>query len=365
MKALGHLTTTVLTALLLLSSCIAHQETQLLGRIAKESPTRMVPGKNKISFFSAGTRIAGHLFLPPGYLAGQKLPALVMVAPESGVKEQSPGEYALRMSRKGYMTLAFDHRSFGESGGMPRLLEDPFMKIEDIKNAVSYIRSLPMSDREKIGLIGICAGGGYAAAAAAFDLRVKAVATASGIFDFIDFRPNVRNRDALEYFSGLLRLAGQGRQTYFETGTASYTKGAFYGEEPEGEKTLDAYYRGSEAHEKLAKLFWKRARDYYHSPGRGQVKTWEDRRLNSALDSRFALNASALIHLVSPRPVCFIKGGASISGYATDIAFEKARKPKELFTLEGANHFDLYDNGAYLTTAAKKLDTFFAKALNF
>ncbi|MCP3872391.1 MAG: alpha/beta hydrolase [Desulfobacteraceae bacterium] len=348
--------------LFFLTGCVSTQDTQLLGRISKDSPTQLISGKNKISFFSQGTRIAGHVFLPPDYCKDQKLPALIMVAPESGVKEQSPGKYALKMSQKGYLTLAFDHRSFDESGGKPRLLEDPFMKIEDIKNAVSYIRSLKMTDKDRIGLIGICAGAGYSTVAAAFDVRVKAIATASGIFDFTDFRPNVRNESADKYFSNLLQLAGEGRQTYFETGITSYTNGAFYGEEPEGKKTLNAYYKGSEAYEKYAKLFWKRASDFYHNPERGLVKTWEDRRLNPALDSRFALNASYLIHLVSPRPILFIKGSGSISGYATDIAFKKAQKPKEVLTLEGANHFDLYDNDAYLQPATEKLNTFFTKA---
>ncbi len=349
---------------LFLTGCVSKHNNLLLGRVAPDSPTNLVPGQNKISFFSQGTRIVGNIYLPPDYSEDQLLPALIMIAPESGVKEQSPGNYAIKMSKRGYLTLAFDHRSFGESDGKPRLLEDPSMKIEDIKNGVSYVRSLKMADQDKIGLVGICSGAGYACAAAAFDIRIKAVASASGIFDFTDFRANVRNEAAKNYFSCLLQLAGAGRQRFFETGEAHYSAGAFHGEEPEGEKTLKAYYGGSPKVEKMAALFWKRAGDYYHNPARGKVKTWTDKRLHSALDTRFSLNASSIINLISPRPLFFIKGSKAISGYMSDIAFKKAGNPKEMLVMTGANHFDLYDNDKYLEPAAEKLDAFFTKAFH-
>ncbi len=364
MKIQQYCIAAVLMSFFFFTGCVSTQQNQLLGRVAKDSPTDLNPGMNRISFFSQGTRVVGHVYLPPDYANGQLLPVLIVVAPESGVKEQSPGKYALEMSQRGYLTLAFDHRSFGESDGEPRLLENPFMKIEDIKTAVSYVKSLKMTDLDKIGVIGICSGAGYSAAAAAFDVRIKAVATSSGIFDFTDYRPNIQNEWADKYFLNLMQLAADGRQKYFETGSTDYSKGAVYGEEPEGEKTLKAYYGGDEKKEKWALLFWNRAGGFYNNPERGQVKTWENRRLHSALDSRFALNASSLIHLISPRPVFLIKGSKAISGYATDIAFKNAQNPKEIVEIDGANHFDLYDNELYLELVFEKLDKFFVKAFN-
>lgn len=354
----------IITGFIILEGCTPIKQNQLVGRVALDSPTNLNPGVNKVSFFSQGNRVVGNVFVPPDYETGQLLPALIIVAPESGIKEQSPGIYALEMSKRGYLSLAFDHRSFGESEGEPRLLEDPFMKIEDIKTAVSYIRSMNMVVREKVGVIGICAGAGYSVAAAAFDSRIKAIAATSGIFDLTDFRPNIRNPSAVEYFYDLLQLAGDGRQKYFETGVADYSTSAFYGEEPEGERTLSAYYEGDEKREQWAKLFWKRAKDYYSDPDRGRLKNWKDERLNSALDSRFTLNASPLVHLLSPRPILFIKGSKSISGYATDVAYNKAQDPKEIITVDGANHFDLYDNRVYLKPVFDKLHTFFSESFN-
>ena len=107
-----------LIVVFLLSACSVARPPQLMGRIAPDSPTDLVGGLNRISFFSNDARIVGNLYLPPDYSRVGLVPALVMVSPESGVKEQSPLNYALKLSPKGYAVLAFDHRSFMESKGI-------------------------------------------------------------------------------------------------------------------------------------------------------------------------------------------------------------------------------------------------------
>jgi fermentation-respiration switch protein FrsA (DUF1100 family) len=57
-------------------------------------------GKNKVAFLSENVRIAGNVFLPPNYDENKNYPALVLITPASGVKEQTAGHYAEKMAKK-------------------------------------------------------------------------------------------------------------------------------------------------------------------------------------------------------------------------------------------------------------------------
>src|SRR5215469_11335057 len=113
----------------------------------------------------------------------RRVPGLVFTGPFTGVRDQVTGLYADRLAAAGFATLAFDHRNFGESAGRPRRHEDPQGKLEDLRAAVSFLRSRPEVDPDRIGAVGICLGGGYALKFAAFDPRVKAFAGIAGAYN--------------------------------------------------------------------------------------------------------------------------------------------------------------------------------------
>lgn len=117
--------------------------------------------RSNVSFKSNDLILAGHLYVPDDYKKGEKRTAMVVSHPFTGVKEQTAGLYAKKLSEKGYITLAFDASYQGESEGEPRYLEDPFARAEDIKSAVSYLESRDEVDEQGIGALGICASGGY------------------------------------------------------------------------------------------------------------------------------------------------------------------------------------------------------------
>ena len=48
-----------------------------------------------------------------------------------------------------------------KSGGYPRDTENPAERMEDIRCAIDYLTTLPMLDEDRIGLLGVCAGGSY------------------------------------------------------------------------------------------------------------------------------------------------------------------------------------------------------------
>lgn len=126
-----------------------------------------------------GTVIVGNLFKPAGFDANQKYAAIVVIHPFGGVKEQTAGLYAQHLAEQGFVALAYGASYQGESGGEPRLMEVPAQRLDDIGCAIDYFVKHPQIDAERIGSLGICAGGSYALCNAATELRVKAVAAIS------------------------------------------------------------------------------------------------------------------------------------------------------------------------------------------
>jgi dienelactone hydrolase len=132
---------------------------------------------SEVSIKKGPITLAGLLFKPPTH--GGKTPGLVIVHPGGGVKEQTAKTHASRLATAGFTTIAYDASYQGASGGEPHFLEDPNERVSDVYAVVDYLQNLDTVDPEKIGVLGICAGGGYSVAAAKGDHRLKAVATSA------------------------------------------------------------------------------------------------------------------------------------------------------------------------------------------
>jgi uncharacterized protein len=95
-------------------------------------------GINRVTFQSEGETLVGNLYLPANYKSGDKLPTVIVTGAWMTIKEQMPGVYAQKLADRGFAALAFDFRSWGESGGKLRSFESPTVKIADIENAISF-----------------------------------------------------------------------------------------------------------------------------------------------------------------------------------------------------------------------------------
>ena len=139
----------------------------------------------RVTFTSEGLKLVGDLRVPDDspFEADGKLPALTLTGPLSGVKDQVVGDYAALLVEEGFVTLAFDHRNFGDSEGEPRQHEDSAGKLADLRDAVGYLASRPEVDPDRIAVVGVCLGGGYAVRAGAFDPRVRAIAGVGGAYN--------------------------------------------------------------------------------------------------------------------------------------------------------------------------------------
>lgn len=126
-----------------------------------------------------GINIAANVYTPADYDASKIYAAIVVAHPNGGTKEQVAGLYAQRLAELGYVTIAADAAFQGASGGEPRHTDKPQFRTEDIHGMADFISTYPGVDSNRLGVLGICGGGGYTLNAAKSDKRFKAVATLS------------------------------------------------------------------------------------------------------------------------------------------------------------------------------------------
>jgi uncharacterized protein len=298
--------------------------------------------RTDVTFPSAGLNLAGHLYAPDGE-SGGPLPAIVVGHPGSGVKEQAAGLYARLLAERGFAALAFDAAYQGESGGEPRGLEDPAHRVEDFKAAVSYLTTRPEVDAERIGLLGICASGGFVLPAAATDHRVRAVATVSGVDLGRHFRQGGDGAQDPAVFQGLLDAAAAARTR------------AAGGEDPGVMPLMPETIEQARA---LGGEYGAEGFEYYRTPRAEHPRStraypWE------SIDKIGAFDAFAVLPLLGQRPLLLIAGTRAVTSWMSTEAFEKTPGPKELHWIDGATHVALYDKREYVNPAVDKLTEFF------
>ena len=323
---------------------------QSKGLIANpETPVETVENgvkKQKVTFHNRFLiDVVGDLYFPANYDSAKKYAAIIVGHPFGGVKEQTSGLHARKLAEMGYVTLAFDASYYGESGGYPRRMESPEVRVEDFSAAVDFLSNHPAVDTDKIGVIGICGGGCYSVNATQRDHRIKALATIS-MYDMGRARRQGVG-DTQTYEQRMAILDELGRQRTAEYGGAT-------------RRDIRALpEKVDENTPKFAIDFL----DYYDNPQRGQHPNSTGYYSYTSLAPMMNFFPFAQIETISPRPVLFIVGENAVSKYFSEDAYEKAAEPKELFVVPEATHVDLYDQPKYLKITIPKLDAFFKQYL--
>ena len=161
-------------------SHMQHSSIQNLSEDSRTFKTDAAIEVKKVQFENRyGFEVAGHLYLPRDFDRQQKYKAVVVSGPFGAVKEQASGLYAQELAKHGFVTVAFDPSTTGESSGKRRNMGSPEIFTEDYSAAVDFVTNLDFVNPEQVGAVGICGLSGMALTAAANDVRIKAVATAA------------------------------------------------------------------------------------------------------------------------------------------------------------------------------------------
>jgi len=310
----------------------------------------MARNVEKVSFRNGAIDIAGDLRVPDGDDGRQTYAALVIATPGSSVKEQIGAVYGERLAKKGFVTLAFDPSYQGQSGGEPRDLEDPAARVEDIRCAVDFLMTLPFVAEERLGLLGICAGGGYAVNAALTEQRFRALGTVVPVNIGRARRQGGRTPDAVRHM-----LEAVGRQRTAEARGGEPRRDLWIPDSPE-----DARAVGITDRDLLDAV------DFYRTP-RGFNENSTNRRYFTSLGPLLGFDAFHLVGELLYQPVQVIVAGRlgmTFSFADGQTLFERANNRHGFHVVEGAGHYDMYDKSPYVDEAVEKLDEFFKQYLS-
>jgi fermentation-respiration switch protein FrsA (DUF1100 family) len=139
--------------------------------------------------------------------------------------------------------------------------------------------------------------------------------------------------------------------------------------EARGEKPLVIDWTPSspEAAEKagVTDIDMKEAVEYYRTP-RGEHKNADNRLRFRSIGSVLAFDAFHLVEELLTQPLQIIVGnriGAFGSYMFGQELFKRATCKKDIFVVEGASHYDLYDRPQYVDQAVAKLEAFYKENL--
>lgn len=311
--------------------------------------TQNLPGKvniHPVTYKLNGLDISANVYTPPDYDPTKTYAAVVVAHPNGGVKEQTAGLYAQRLAEQGYVTMAADASYQGASGGQPRYIDKPANRVEDIHGMADYISQYAGVDKSRLGLLGICGGGGYSLKAAQTDKRFKAVATLS-MFNSGRVRRNGFMDSQLATIQARLQQASDARTQEAAGGKVLYANDVVLTDEQIAKLPFEMYRQGFEYYGKT-----------HRHPNSDTRYT-----LSSLLDL-MSFDATNQIELIN-QPLLMIAGSKADSLYMTEDAFAKATgtKDKELFKIEGATHIETYWVPKFVNMAADKLTRFYARTL--
>lgn len=303
-----------------------------------------------VKFKGRHFNLAGRLFFPENFDETVEYPTIVVTHPTSATMNQPSTIYATKLAENGFVTFAFDASYQGRSEGEPRYIEDPANRTTDIMYAIDYLNTLPYVDNDRIGAMGICAGGEYTINAAKTDKRIKAVGGAAAASAGMAYRESFGPDDQL-----IEKLNEVAAQRTAEANGAEPMMTQFIPNSPE-----EYAASGMDA------LGIEEAVDYYRTP-RGADEYAPNKLRFISLALMLNSNPADMVDKLLTQPLQLVVGdrAGNFGSYrfGHEIYNKAASKQKHLNVIEGVSHYDLYDQAKAVEPAVEILAKFFKENL--
>ena len=298
--------------------------------------------KRAVRFKSQGATCEGWMYIPDGVRAGAPAPAIVTANAMTAVKEITLPGYAERFAAAGFVTLVFDFRFWGSSGGEPRNQIIPYEQLQDVRNGITWLAEQPEVDPNRIGGWGVSLGGGHMLHLAAFDRRLKAVvATASAISSVRTFEMGF-GREGLQ---GFLAQIGQDRVNRFKTGAAA--------------TPFQAWGKPGD----MCAFPQEEAFGFYTEAKATVAPNYENIVTLGSIENFVEYNPDFAIHLASPTAVLFVHPEHDLVPIAlVREVYERALEPKKFVALD-CRHSDVYNKEPWMTQSVEAAIDWFRQHL--
>ncbi len=232
----------------------------------------------------------------------------------SGIREILLPPYAEFFAQNGFAALVFDYRGFGDSEGERGRLV-PAEQVVDIRNAITFMETLPQVDPARIGLWGTSFGGANAIYTAAIDKRVKCISVQITFGSGERMVAGGMNDEAREKLMSTLQKAWQRAVTKNKPLMLNMDQILT---DPDSK---EFYQKTVEIHPKLK--------------NRLPLLTIKESMECKPENHIAGLSIPVMIIGATGDIVCPVE--------ESKILYEKASQPKELFIIEGARHYDVYE----------------------
>jgi fermentation-respiration switch protein FrsA (DUF1100 family) len=292
--------------------------------------------RQDVEFQAEGPRLSGWLYTPDA--GGGPFPTIVMAHGFSAVKEMYLDSFADVFAAAGLAALVFDHRNFGASDGQPRQEIDPWAQVSDYRDAITYARTRPEVDRERIGVWGTSFSGGHVLVVAAIDRRVRCA---------------VAQVPLVSGYRNVLRLVRADMLAPLRAQLDQDRERRFAGEPPAMVPVVSADPSGPAALPTADSYQW------FTDTGRTRAPGWRNEVTLRSVEHLMEYEPGAYVERLSPTPLLMVVAAQDHLALA-DLAlaaYERALEPKRLVLLPGG-HFEAYVGPDFELASAAARDWF-------